>query len=295
MKSKNIFIILFSIFVYACLPNTVNAQKTILWEVSHSEKEKKSYLLGTYHQVGNSFVDSMPIIKELLLSSEVAFFESVDPVDSLIATMNRRTEQFEYKKILRNSEIEFLESHTKKWTVPVSKLTPIELIIKLRQDYILYTCGTAQPADKWDHFDNYLIHLAQTNGIPIKGFETDEIQSRYINAASKDYTWNKAKPDIKRFIKRIQKSQIEPEICGFAQSYMSFELDDYRFEEELSDSSITSRNNLWMPILLAHLEDKKVFTATGLLHLFGKSGIIQQLRREGFEVNPIKIKKKPSP
>ena len=59
----NYFAILFMI------PFWLQAQNTILWEVEYVDG-KVSYLLGTMHQMGNSFVDSLPIIKQKLVDSE---------------------------------------------------------------------------------------------------------------------------------------------------------------------------------------------------------------------------------
>jgi hypothetical protein len=88
-------------------------------------------------------------------------------------------------------------------------------------------------------------------------------------------------------VRGIQKSKIDPEICGFASAYMSFQL-DYNFDDEIGDSELNRRNDLWMPILLQHLDNEKVFAAMGIFHLYGRSGIIQQLIDKGFEVpNPV--------
>ena len=42
--------------------NMVNSQNTILWSISKPDSNKTSYLFGTFHQMGNSFVDNKPEI-----------------------------------------------------------------------------------------------------------------------------------------------------------------------------------------------------------------------------------------
>ena len=42
--------------------NMVNSQNTILWSISKPDSNKTSYLFGTFHQMGNSFVDNKPKI-----------------------------------------------------------------------------------------------------------------------------------------------------------------------------------------------------------------------------------------
>lgn len=266
------------------------AQNTMLWEIKHSEKDTKSYLLGTFHQMGNSFVDSIPKIKELLYSSELAFFESVDSIDRLRTMLNNRENHFEYREELRKRDVNFLEDYSEDWSVPIRKLTPIELYIKLSQAYLLNTCGTAKPTDEWDHFDKFLIYLAKKKNISIQGLETDSLQTEDINKMALDYDWKKASRDIKNIVRNIRKSKTRTPPCEDARKYMNFEF-NYHFDEACGDSNIIERNNKWMPILLDSLNSKSVFIAVGLLHLYGKCGLIEQLRQKGFIVNPIEIER----
>jgi uncharacterized protein YbaP (TraB family) len=113
--------------------NSINlaAQNTILWSVQDATSQKKSFLLGTFHQIGNSFIDSIPQIKELLLKSDIAIFESIDNSKKLIATLNNRPEDNSFKQYLDNTDIDFLSEISKNWEVPLNKLTPVELLIKL--------------------------------------------------------------------------------------------------------------------------------------------------------------------
>ena len=56
-------------------------QNTILWKITDTINNRTSIILGTFHQFGNSFVDSIPEIKENLYNSELAIFESIDNKD----------------------------------------------------------------------------------------------------------------------------------------------------------------------------------------------------------------------
>ena len=44
----------------------IMSQNTILWKVNDTVNNKSSYIVGTFHQFGNSFVDSIPEIKQSL-------------------------------------------------------------------------------------------------------------------------------------------------------------------------------------------------------------------------------------
>lgn len=43
------------------------AQNTILWRITDTINDKQSFLLGSYHDMGNSFIDSIPEIRENLI------------------------------------------------------------------------------------------------------------------------------------------------------------------------------------------------------------------------------------
>lgn len=57
------------------------SQNTILWKVTDTINNKTSFIVGTFHQLGNSFVDSIPEIKESLMGSDLAIFESIDKIE----------------------------------------------------------------------------------------------------------------------------------------------------------------------------------------------------------------------
>ena len=87
------------------------SQNTILWKVSDTINAKTSYLVGTFHQFGNSFVDSIPEIKNSLLNSELAVFESLDTAEENTAKINSREASNKVEKKLK--EVEF-QSYVKK-------------------------------------------------------------------------------------------------------------------------------------------------------------------------------------
>ena len=67
--------------------------------------------------------------------------------------------------------------------------------------------------------------------------------------------------------------------------------DEERIEAEIMMKKINEdRNHNWMPKLLLILKDKQSgynMVAVGGLHLFGKEGLIELLRKEGFELTPV--------
>ncbi len=265
----------------------VAAQKTILWSVTSPASAKTSFLLGTFHQMGNSFVDSLPQIKEALLQSEVAIFESVDNSEKLVTLLNSRNEDLTFQEYLKKDDAAFLKSFSAGWAVPVSKLSPMELLVKLQQEYAKANCGTIKPTDTWSHFDKYLIHLATSQNLAVVGLETDSLQTNYINAAQTGFTWQQAKKPLQEWIRNIKKSRDTGKYCRVAQDYLKFDL-DYKFSEKCGDNvMLKGRNEKWLPKILPYLENQNAFVAVGLLHLYGDCGLIMQLKAKGYLVTPV--------
>lgn len=65
-------LLLFVVFFLST--NFVIAQNTILWSVKQRNSDKVSYILATFHQMGNSFIDEKPLIKELMSNSKLVIF-----------------------------------------------------------------------------------------------------------------------------------------------------------------------------------------------------------------------------
>ena len=288
MKSRFLlFLILFFNIHYLC------AQKTILWKVEKEGTGKVSYLLGTMHQVGNSFIDERPKIKELLLRSKVAVFESVeDKKATIIDVMNQRSDDFSYRNNLDKKDVQFLESVSSDWTVPVSKLSPAELAVKLEQLYVLDACETAKPTDTWKHLDDYLLSLAKNGGIKTEGLETNSDQFNAINS-QRDFNWQNAKEGVTARIKNLREKKNKNQLCRISKTYLGDMNFDYQFGVQCAgnDTMVINRNKTWLPKISAILDNDNAFIAVGLMHLFGDCGLISELRKKGYTVTPVPISK----
>lgn len=251
---------------------------------------KKSFIVGTYHYIGNSFVDSLPLLKTLLLQSELAIFESVETGEGLIAAINQRKQHNTIKNLLDKEDFEKLSALTNHWEVNLSKLEPIELILKLRQDFQRTKCKTVAPTDKWEHFDNYLIDLAKLNGITVKGLETDSLQLGLLHTIQQSYSSDELTQEISLWISRLTNDETDYAECAIVDKYRRLEL-DYEFASECEDDDmqIKKRNKEWMEVLPSLLSKQHCFVAVGLLHLKYKCGLLEALRDKGFMVKPVPI------
>jgi len=236
---------------------------------------------------GNSFVDSIPEIKESLYASELAIFESVDGADQTQNMINAREASLEIKKRLKKKEYQLLLKLSKDWKVDIHKVKPIELRWKLQQEFMKTKCNTVQKNDKWDHFDNYLIHLAEEKSIETFGLETDEEQLNLINREYDSPSWKAEKKRISYLINQLNSDDFDRGRCNFATKYKNYDL-DYKLDVACkSNVLIKERNDNWLQVLPDLLREKNCFVAVGLLHLYNTCGLLEQLKNKGFIVAPI--------
>ena len=265
------------------------SQSTILWKITKSDSRDTSYLLGTYHQIGNSFVDSLPAIRNALFSSNLAIFESTDTGEKVREYLNSRRMDSVYLTQLKKSDVQFLQTISADWAVPIGKLKPMELLTKLQQVYFETQCGSVKPTDTWNHFDNYLIHLAHSKQIPIMGLETDSLQTANVTASAPDASWNSIKKPIHTWIKNIADSKHTEEYCHYVREYMRLSF-NYQFDQKCGENPmVKGRNMKWMEILPALIEKNNCFIAVGLMHLYGDCGLIVQLRDLGYTVSEVPL------
>ena len=266
-----------------------NSQNTILWKVTDSLNNKTSFIVGTFHQFGNSFVDSIPEIKEFLIKSELAVFESIDKIESTRKMIDQREPSLEIKKKLKKKDLKKLKEISKDWEVDLYKLKPIEIHFKLQQEFQKIRCETVKPTDIFDHFDKYLQHIAVKNNIEILGLETDKLQLSLIIRQNKNANWKKEREKISYWINQMTTNKPNMDSCSFANKYRKFDI-QYEFEKECKkDVLILQRNNQWMETIPNLLSSKNTFIAVGYFHLKNKCGILEQLKNKGFKVEPIEV------
>lgn len=284
---KRILIVIsFLLLIAQCL----KSQNSIFWEVTSPKNGVKSYLLGTYHTLGNHFVDSLPNIKEKLYQSELAVFECVDGDKSVYnEIVMKRKENFQYKDELDSIYLIKIDSLLKDWEIPIAKLKPYELVIKLQYLFTESHCNNIISTDTWSHFDNYLLNLAKEKNIEVYGLETNLEQIKTFEKSLPNSKWSKITNQIYDLVDAIIKEEDDKWYCSSAYQYQKL-IEEYNFEFKCDNFLRTKkRNNKWMKELPDKLESKKCFIAVGIAHLRNGCGIILQLRELGFVVAPVSL------
>ena len=278
-----------SILLLSMVTQTGISQHTILWKVTDTTTHKTSFIVGSFHQFGNSFVDSMPEIGESLRRSELAIFESIGKSEEVKKIIEEREASSQIENWIKKEDLVKLKQLTKDWNVDLYKLKPIELKWKLQQEFQKIRCKTIVPIDEFDHFDNYLQHLAEQSGIELLGLETDSSQLSLIEKENSAATWKTERKEIGFWIEQMTADEPNMSYCYLADKYRKLEL-DYEFGNECEHNVLVYQRNMdWMKVLPGLLQSTNAFVVVGYFHLKWKCGLLMQLEQAGFIVDPVAL------
>ena len=280
--------LLFSVLAYG--------QQTILWKVSHPASPNTSYLLGTYHLFGNSFVDSFPVIREKIGACSIVITETEINRAAAAAYYNARPASDTLTSVLSQEDMDLLRNIFRNGQIDLLKFTPGELFARLQAFYPKYKCEVVSKSDKWS-IDEYIQYLGGQQQKQLYYLESDSFQVEKLKQATSMYDWSFFKKNVPAILARYRKAAADENLCVLVNQYASFSI-DYRFSggcnllnnRNASDELLKKRNEAWMQQLPALLEKNNCFVAVGIAHLQSNCGIIVQLRKLGYMIEPVKMK-----
>jgi uncharacterized protein YbaP (TraB family) len=277
-----------TLFIFVLAPLFCISQNTIFWKVTSPNTQKVSYLLGTFHIIGNTFIDSLPVIKEKLLGADLAAFETQLDREKIATAYNARKGSDNITKILSKEDMDLVNQMIAYSKVDVTKYTPGEIFVKAQAYYPTYMCGIKNSKDTWERMDGYLIDVAKKAGRKMHYFESDSLQIEKLTALTKTIDWKFFEKNIRAVLDKYKKP-VDEKSCQLTVQYKSFNL-DYNFKGECqSDALLKDRNEKWMQQLPALLDNNNCFIAVGLMHYFNKCGVIEQLRKLGYTIEPVSL------
>lgn len=265
----------------------LSAQNTILWKVTNAKSQNVSYLLGTNHIIGNSFVDSFPIIKEKLISSDILITETELNREKMAEYYNSAPSTTNLSEILSVTDVNFIKDLMKKSKIDVFKLSPGILYISLNSNYPKFKCGNPKDSTV---FDMYLQQIAKTENKKLLYLENDSLGLSLLKQMTRKFTWDNFEQLIPSLLEKYKNVNADDKDCASINEYSSFYF-DYKFGEKCKTDAgkVEERNNNWMKIIPSLLEHDNCLIAVGLFHLYYKCGIIEQLKQLGYTVEPVKM------
>ncbi len=314
--SSLIFISAILFMVFNSCKKDVYTEGGLLWEISGKDLEVPSYLLGTNHGMHGDFVDSIPGFWDTFNSIEQFALESdyTNPEENQIKDSTKMflPKGITYCDLLDYDNLMFLDSILVTYSTLNSQkmnLAPGKLLVNLQVSML------KRESRKWAkenpylqivHFkksiDFRLLKIAKYRSYPIIGLDDDK---HLDELGLKDWSFffesDSLRNQAQEMIAQIRKLQEDRYMLKSRRMMEAYYQQDLKLIGELCNDPelletdkvklnnyalTTQRNLLWMPKILTSIMHQSTFIMVGVAHLEGKNGLINLLRKEGYEVTP---------
>lgn len=268
-----LFFLLFNLSIFS-------QENSIFWKI---EKDSvTSYLLGTDHLFGKSFIDRNEKIIIALKSSQLVFTENIKSADSIV---NSRNSSNYIEKLSSDEKNKLYEIFDKK--VNINNLSIRELILTTDKYWSIFSCFSKNERKDKILMDDYIKNLSLKYKLKLVGLEDISetlkfLEKEYLNGYNDEKLVSILKYKLDGFSKNLAHNN-----CSTHELYRN-KLYKYNFNEAGDTNLLDSRNEIWIPKIISELESKKqVFIAVGIAHLDYKNGLIEQLKQKGYTITPI--------
>ena len=282
----------------ALAAQTTAADNGLLWEISGKGLTKPSYLFGTFHLLNDSY---LPQKQALALEK----FQQADGVVVEIVPDTPAMMQAQMKMLMPNNRLSNLLDSTEYSLIAAEvkqhmgmEITALEQIMPMGLSIFFTIVYSKEVIPILENYtgvplDIYFGQTGQATGKTVTALETVGEQF--------DLLFGKFTPEEQadQLVEMIQKREIaRSTLQEIADNYLQSDLQGIldvseRMQKEMPaygsmEYITTDRNKKWMEKLPALLQQGSLFIAVGALHLPGKEGLIDLLRKAGYSVKPVR-------
>ncbi len=293
MKIMVLFLYLLIIMVTGCHAQqkptafkTNNSNNTLLWKVSGKGLTRPGFLFGTFHLLCKDEIHFSDQLKSAINYADEIYMElDMDDPNMLMSGMmymnmkdNKKLEDLytpaEYKKIST-----YFNDTLHMPLLMLQKAKPYFLVALLYPK--MMTCNT------FSGVEEELVKLAKEDKKEILGLETVAFQSSVFDSIPYEV---QAK-ELLKSIDSIDTYKTEFDTLRLAYKNQQLTSMDTLFTKSdisgYDDLLLNNRNANWVKQLDTIMKNKSVFVAVGAGHLAGGKGLINLLRKEGYNVEPL--------
>ncbi len=290
MKNKLSFIILLA---FVCVMQ-LNAQ--ILWKVTGNGLKNPSYLFGTHHLIDS---EKVPALQKALTF--------VNEVDAVVNEIDMSDMQALQMKIMQGA---MMQGKTIKDLVSAEDYILLNAAFKELLGVGLDQLGAFKPAmlttmysvvqyskakkltKEPEALDIIIQKAGKKANKEIVALETADEQIEVLfNSLTLEKQAEILVKSVKEKEKGIEQMQKldEAYLAGDLKKMEELYSEDEDMTEEYKKALVDTRNLKWISKLNKLFETKSGVVAVGCLHLVGETGLIKQLEKNGFSVEPVKL------
>jgi len=261
---------------------------SLLWEISGKNLKTPSYLYGTIHIIPKKDFILTDLLKNRFVQTEQLALE-ID-MDNIFSIFGALGEMFmddgvTLKDLLTEEEYTQLGEHFDQKGIGslenMDNMKPILLSAMMEE-------GTAGEKEDMTSYEMELMQMAKQRRMPVKGLETAKFQMSVLDSIPYE-------EQAKMLVKSMDDEQ-EGE-AGFGDMVEMYKNQDLAAlhravaaESEgvknFDHALLYIRNHNWIPVMEKMAMAKPTFFAVGAAHLPGENGVIELLRKAGYQVIP---------
>lgn len=292
MKMQRIFVLLAVVLAAA------GAQAQIFYRVSGNGLKEPSYIFGTHHLAPLSVIDSVGA-RQALTQAKAVVGEIDMTQDQMALAMKMQPHMLApadstLSKVLGEERMKrYSELFSQYAPMPGMQLQMLDMMKPMVVNAMV-TAGIIQKAmpefKAGEQLDTYFQQEARNADKEVLPLETAEQQAAILYDMTPIADQAKALCELfdnpgeeQANARRLNAEYAAGNLDGMLAMTKSEEVNPQFFE-----ALLFNRNDNWMKQLPAMMADRPCFIAVGALHLAGERGLVAQLRKLGYTVEPMK-------
>ncbi|WP_138995030.1 TraB/GumN family protein [Larkinella sp. C7] len=274
------------------LVSTTTFSQSLLWKVSGNGLKKPSYLFGTYHIMKDSYLKQNPKIKSAYEGAEGVVVETeVDSSAMLSMAMRGLMLDKSLDKLLSQTDYKLVADEFKKGTgydlALFNQMKPIVTATMLSLAYVQKESDTLNSFTGLP-LDLYFASDGRKRQKTVSALETMEEQMAFL------FDHDPVEKQAQNLVEMVkEKDEMHDMSKSVTELYLKQDLQGMWKMNEKSGNTfgnmtylLDERNHNWMKRLPGLMASRPTFVAVGALHLPGPQGLIELLKKEGYQVEP---------
>lgn len=272
-------------------------QAQLLWKIEKRGLSKPSYLFGTHHLIPISFLDSVPNLFKAFNECDVVIGEmkmnNID-VSAKIQQAALLPKDSTITHFISEENYDFVDRELRATLAmglkEMSMLNPS--FIRTMYELEIYRKVTGFSEDMQS--DSYFQLVAELKGKEVVGLEDEDKQIEVL-LGNKDL-----KRETQLLVESVRnKDKMAEDLILLNKLYKAGDIEKLvklaKQQEDFTDMTseeyaitVDNRNFAWVEVLPKYINQSSCFIAVGALHLGGENGLINQLKKQGYKVSPVK-------
>lgn len=300
MNLRKLIACLVLFFTLTACANSAENANSLLWKISGNGLEAPSYLFGTHHLIPLSFLDSIAGLDEAFEATGQTVGEldmsKMNEMQMKIMGAAIMPNEYNYQTLISETDFQLLDKTLKELVgtgldqlgrMKPAMLSNLISITLYQKYYPALSSGTS--------IDQYFQDEAAKRFRPVRSLETAEEQIQMLLGSQ---TIERQAELLVCMVKHPE--MLKEQMDKLQGAYMAQDINALNtlYEEELPDDPCPGtpeekdamnkdRNIQWLKILPGIMQEKPSFVAVGCLHLVGKDGLLNGLRKLGYKVEPV--------